>query len=171
MENGYTPSFNNWKKNVCSASRRLKTVRLCSVAWLCNRVFSLQSFTIRRCLTSHIVTTQPLLFGSWLFFKRCRTQGGGGGLVLWFRAIEAYGFILGARQNFLFTNFTRVFFLKGSRCRTPPPSPSLDQPHTGGSEKCGQGGSRPFVWVRYYCDIFGGSSKSYCDSELLVPRG
>ena len=52
-------------------------------------------------------------------FKRCRTQGGGGGLVLWVRAIEAYGFILSARQNFLFTDLL-VFFPKGSRCRTLP---------------------------------------------------
>ena len=152
---------------MCSASRRLKTVRLCSVVWLRNRDFSLQSFTIRRCLTSRIITTQLLLFGSWLFLSHDAPKEGGG-LVLWVRAIEAYGFVFSARQNFLFTNFAHVFSK-----RVPlqdPPSPSLDQPHTGGSEKCGQGGSRPLSGSVIYCDIFGGSSKSYCDSELLVPR-
>ena len=155
---------------MCSASRRLKTVRLCSVVWLRNRGFSLQSFTIRRCLTSHIVTTQPLLFGSWLFLSDAAPKGVGVGWSCGFGQLRHMDLYL-APDRIFYLLILLVFFLKGSRCRTPPPSPSLDQPHTGGSEKCGQGGSRPFVWVRYYCDIFGGSSKSYCDSELLVPRG
>ena len=117
---------------MCSASRRLKTVRLCSVVWLRNRDFSLQSFTIRRCLTSRIITTQLLLFGSWLFLSHDAPKEGGGGRVLWVRAIEAYGFVFSARQNFLFTNFAHVFSK-----RVPLQDPPLPLP-----------GSAPHRWVR-----------------------
>ena len=129
--------------------QRLKTVRLCSVVWLRNRDFSLQSFTIRRCLTSHIITTQLLLFGSWLFLSDdAPKEGGGVGWSCGFGQLRHMDLYL-APDRIFYLLILLVFFLKGSRCRTSPPSPSLDQPHTGGSEKCGQGGSRPSAWVRY----------------------
>ena len=153
------------EKNMCSASRRLKTVRLCSVVWLRNRGFSLQCFTIRRCLTSHIVTTQPLLFGSWLFLSDGAPKEGGG----WsggFGQLRHMDLYLAADRIF-YLLILLVFFLKGSRCRTPPwISPTLV-----GQKNVGKGVPAPLPGSVIYCDIFCGSSKSYCDSELLVSRG
>ena len=46
---------------------------------------------------------------------------------MWVRAIEAYGFVFSARQNFLFTNFARVFSKRVPLQDPPPPwiSPTL----------------------------------------------
>jgi len=100
-------------------------------------------------------------------FKRWRTQGGG--WVGWsggFGQLRHMDLYLAADRIF-YLLILLVFFLKGSRCRTPPwISPTLV-----GQKNVGKGVPAPLSGSVIYCDIFGGSSKSYCDSELLVPRG
>ena len=150
--------------------QRLKTVRLCSVAWLRNRGFSLQSFSFRRCLTSHIITTQLLLFGSWLFLSDdAPKEGVGVGWSCGFGQLRHMDLYL-APDRIFYLLILLMFFLKGSRCRIPPPPPWIS-PTLVGQKNVGKGVPAPLPGSVIYCDIFCGSSKSYCDSELLVSRG